>query len=74
MNTDALELGGEKTMILLGFLALLVPAVLFRLVSRSRRRWPPGPQTLPLIGNLLSFPTEREWLTFAKWQDVYGTC
>ncbi|KAK0484843.1 cytochrome P450 [Armillaria novae-zelandiae] len=33
---------------------------------------PPGPKELPLIGNLLDMPTEKEWLTFAKWGERYG--
>lgn len=33
---------------------------------------PPGPKGLPLIGNVLDMPTEKEWETFAHWGDVYG--
>ncbi|KAK0479598.1 cytochrome P450 [Armillaria novae-zelandiae] len=33
---------------------------------------PPGPRGLPLIGNLLDMPSEKEWLTFAKWGEKYG--
>ncbi len=38
-----------------------------------RTHLPPGPKGLPFIGNLLDMPTEKEWLTFAKWGERYGT-
>ncbi|KAK0190089.1 cytochrome P450 [Armillaria mellea] len=34
--------------------------------------FPPGPRGLPLAGNLLDMPSEKEWLTFAEWGDIYG--
>ncbi|KIJ35821.1 hypothetical protein M422DRAFT_180097, partial [Sphaerobolus stellatus SS14] len=33
---------------------------------------PPGPRGLPLIGNALDMPKEREWETYMKWADKYG--
>ena len=45
-----------------------------RLVSskKSSLPLPPGPKGLPLLGNLLDMPSEREWHTFAKWGQQYG--
>lgn len=47
---------------------------LWRIFRRNNRNapFPPGPKGLPVIGNLLDMPTEKEWLTFAKWGDKYG--
>ncbi|KAK0185241.1 cytochrome P450 [Armillaria mellea] len=44
---------------------------LFHLSSRHPPL-PPGPRGIPLIGNLLDMPSEKEWLTFAKWGEKYG--
>jgi hypothetical protein len=33
---------------------------------------PPGPKPLPLIGNLLNMPREKDWLTYRAWNDQYG--
>ncbi|KAH8799629.1 cytochrome P450 [Flagelloscypha sp. PMI_526] len=33
---------------------------------------PPGPKNYPLIGSLLEWPKDQEWLTFTKWRDLYG--
>jgi hypothetical protein len=35
-------------------------------------RHPPGPSGLPLVGNLLKWPKQKAWLTFARWADLYG--
>ncbi|KAK0436558.1 cytochrome P450 [Armillaria borealis] len=45
---------------------------LFRRTRRSTAQFPPGPRGLPLIGNLLDMPSQKEWLTFAKWGERYG--
>ncbi|PCH37164.1 cytochrome P450 [Wolfiporia cocos MD-104 SS10] len=47
--------------------------VLYNLVQRLRgSRLPPGPPKLPIIGNALQIPKEREWLTFNEWSKQYG--
>ncbi|KAL0575999.1 hypothetical protein V5O48_005966, partial [Marasmius crinis-equi] len=62
----------------LTFIDLVLAAVglycVTRLVSSSKSSLPlpPGPKGLPLIGNLLDMPSEKEWLTFAKWGQQYG--
>lgn len=33
---------------------------------------PPGPRPLPIIGNVLGIPREKQWLTYNKWASVYG--
>ncbi|KAI0036384.1 cytochrome P450 [Vararia minispora EC-137] len=33
---------------------------------------PPGPPSLPFIGNLFNFPTVNPWLTFVSWGQKYG--
>ncbi|TFK75571.1 cytochrome P450 monooxygenase [Pluteus cervinus] len=33
---------------------------------------PPGPPPLPVLGNLLNLPKEKQWETFQKWAQTYG--
>ncbi|PBK75825.1 cytochrome P450 [Armillaria solidipes] len=60
--------------LLAAFLAIFGVLLLHRFTRRSldRRRLPPGPKGLPLIGNLWDVPAEYPWLTYARWADTYG--
>jgi hypothetical protein len=40
--------------------------------ARPKLPFPPGPPKHPLIGNLLNFPLDQQWLTFLEWGKEYG--
>ncbi|KAJ6569170.1 cytochrome P450 [Mycena capillaripes] len=46
--------------------------VLFRKVGTREHGLPPGPPTLPIIGNLHQFPTESPQYKFTEWARKYG--
>ncbi|KAJ7156841.1 cytochrome P450 [Mycena crocata] len=54
----------------------LAVLALFLVVKLATRRSapppPPGPKRLPLLGNLLDMPSEREWIKFSEWGEAFG--
>ncbi|KAF1837103.1 cytochrome P450 [Decorospora gaudefroyi] len=52
----------------------LVAVAVYRLsrVGHRPAGYPPGPPTLPLIGNLHLMPAEKPHLQFQKWAEEYG--
>ncbi|KAK7677693.1 hypothetical protein QCA50_019384 [Cerrena zonata] len=54
--------------------AFVVLALVWRLsrIGSRERSLPPGPPTLPLLGNLHQFPTEYTRIQFSSWAKQYG--
>jgi hypothetical protein len=56
-------------------LSFTAPALILWRISRIGRRpkdYPPGPPTLPIIGNLHQIPKKKGLLQFEKWAREYG--
>jgi hypothetical protein len=55
-------------------IAALVAVAVYRLSRVGRRPpgYPPGPPTLPIIGNIHLMPKEKAHLQFQKWAEQYG--
>ncbi|KAF8623649.1 hypothetical protein AX17_007348 [Amanita inopinata Kibby_2008] len=65
-------LHGPAVLYSLAVIALLyVVQQLFKL-GRRLPNMPPGPPTLPVLGNMLDLPKGRLHLTFCKWAKKYG--
>ncbi|KAH7394688.1 hypothetical protein BKA66DRAFT_283289 [Pyrenochaeta sp. MPI-SDFR-AT-0127] len=58
--------------IVLSFGLLAVSLVRLALTSRRSKLSPPGPPTLPIIGNLHQIPTAKAYLQFLQWPKTYG--
>lgn len=52
--------------------AALAASLLYLRATRRPASTPPGPPPLPLIGNLLDIPREKEVLTYNDMADKYG--
>ena len=54
---------------------LLLSALTYWLDTTKRKRrhlLPPGPNALPLFGNIFDLPKEKPWLTYRAWAQKYG--
>ncbi|GKU16349.1 unnamed protein product [Fusarium langsethiae] len=61
-------------MLTLQLFFLALSAVLIRLLFTGRRpkNYPPGPPTIPVLGNIHLMPKRDAHLQFRKWADEYG--
>lgn len=65
-------LSGLSTVIA-GFLLLLALPALKWILSTSRpENFPPGPPTIPGLGNLHQMPPSKPYLKFHEWSKQYG--
>ncbi|KAI4743352.1 cytochrome P450 [Aureobasidium sp. EXF-12298] len=53
-------------------LAFALGAYLLSGLSSRPKNYPPGPPTLPILGNLHQIPSKNEYLQFTKWAREYG--
>jgi hypothetical protein len=58
------------------FLVISLSLYLLVVLRDHRKRrglpYPPGPQSWPIIGNLLDVPSQRPWIAYTKMSKRYG--
>ena len=61
-----------QALLALALTSFLLVRWLFGKVGRRLKEYPPGPPTLPVIGNLHQIPSQKRHLQFGKWAQEYG--
>lgn len=56
----------------LGSVAIALGAYFLFFQTPNHLPYPPGPKGLPLLGNALDLPREKEWETYSDWARKYG--
>ena len=73
MNSRLSEMRSTSPLILVVLLGIIC-AVSYRILLRRKTTlYPPGRVGLPLGGNVLDIPNDRQWLEFDNWIRRYGT-
>ncbi|KAF8869400.1 cytochrome P450 [Infundibulicybe gibba] len=62
--------------LLISLIALLVVGYIYKRYlqhnkTRGRLPFPPGPKPTLLVGNASDIPTQKPWLVYAKWAEIY---
>ncbi|KAK5937706.1 hypothetical protein PMZ80_009835 [Knufia obscura] len=57
---------------MLVWLAVALCFARFLLIGRRPKGYPPGPPTVPILGNIHQMPSRDAHLQFQKWAQVYG--
>ncbi|KAF2735560.1 cytochrome P450 [Polyplosphaeria fusca] len=55
-----------------GLVVFILAVYVYRNVGRRPKDFPPGPPTLPILGNLHLMPQEKAHEQFTRWADEYG--
>lgn len=51
---------------------VVVRAACARYCNNDKRRYPPGPPAIPILGNVHQLPAEYQQRKFAEWGRQYG--
>ncbi|KAI0320146.1 cytochrome P450 [Amylostereum chailletii] len=53
-------------------LVFILTLTLYFIFHTANSRLPPGPPSLPVVGNLFNVPTQEPWKVYARWSKKYG--
>ncbi|EMD39272.1 hypothetical protein CERSUDRAFT_93317 [Gelatoporia subvermispora B] len=55
------------------FIAIAIYIYMRAKTQALNRPLPPGPNRLPIVGNIFDIPAEEQWKAYAQWAHQYGT-
>ena len=69
---NLIDLATSKPLLSLSLISFILLSYILNRIGRREKDLPPGPPTLPIIGNLHQIPLSQPYIKFTEWSKEFG--